>query len=139
MTGAVTSLAARGATGAVDFVLAGCPVLRAVVDRVRTERRVDHDGLVALRHAIGHLPGGPERFNQWVRGLPGVRPEHLIRSRLGGHPISCRKLRRRVRDDEEFACTDCSFAGHPADYPSPALHADHSGSGRSRSRGRSSG
>ncbi len=127
MSNPVTNLRPPRAASAVDAVLGACPVLRAVVDRVRTESRADRDALVAIRHAIGHLPGGPERFNEWVRGLPGVRAEHLVRRRLRGHPISCRKLRRRVRGDEEFACIDCSFDGHPTDYPSPVLHAGQSG------------
>ena len=106
----------------VRHVLSACPVLRATVERVRTRRRIDHDTLVALRHSLGHLHGGPAFLNALFRSLPGVRPDHLLRGRLGGPPISCRKLHRRLPDDERWSCRSCSFATAEADYPAPTLH-----------------
>lgn len=108
---------------AVDCVLDACPVLRAVVDRIRSTGLADHGSLVALRHSLGHLPGGPARFNALVRRLPGVRPDQLLHARLGGHPVSCSKLLRRVSDEDRWQCASCVFSQAGAAYPSPVLHA----------------
>lgn len=110
-------------TAEVRKVLDGCPVLRAVVDRVRRTGHVDHNALVALRHSLGHLDGGPPFVNELVRRLPGVRPADLLRSRLRDNPMSCRKLLGRVTHEERWACQDCVFAADEAAYPSPVLHA----------------
>ncbi len=111
------------AAGEVHRVLQECPVLARAVERVRTQRRIDHSTLVALRHSLGHVRGGPAFLNGLLRGLLGVRLDHMLRSRLGGPPISCRKLLNRLPDEERWSCRSCSFSTAEADYPSPTLHA----------------
>ncbi len=106
----------------VRHLLACCPVLAALKEKVDRGEALDYDEQVVLRHTLGHLPQGVLAFNYLLGRLPDVRPEMPLKSTLRGSPSSCARIRQRLpRLAGEVSCS-CSFSFAPGSYPTPLLH-----------------
>lgn len=103
-------------------VLSGCAVLRTLVERGLTTRRLNHDEQIVVRHTIGHLPIGVAAVNYVFRRCPEVGPEHHLKSVLGGNPISCPKIRKKIPQVTSKLPCNCHFGDHLDHYPTPNLH-----------------
>jgi len=112
-----------GRDSEIAGVLAGCAVLRRLVDRAVAADGLPHDAVTALRHTLGHLDAGPRAVNFLLERLPGVPEEQRLQRVLRGHPASCETLRRRVPGTARRVGCDCAFGGLLATYPNPLLHA----------------
>jgi len=99
-----------------------CAVLDRLVDRALGGEALSHDAIVVLQHTLGHLAEGPAIVNALLRRVPGAGPRHRLVHRLGGHPTSCARIRKRLDQLTWSLDCDCSFDHAPADYPSPLLH-----------------
>ena len=107
----------------VSAVLAGCPVLRRLVDRALAGDGLPHDAITVLRHTLGHLDAGPRAVNFLLERLRGVPEEQRLQRVLRGHPASCDTIRRRVAGTSRRVGCECAFGGLLATYPNPLLHA----------------
>lgn len=107
----------------VSAVLAGCTVLRRLVDRALAGDGLPHDAVTVLRHTLGHLDSGPRAVNFLLERLPGVLEAQRLGRVLRGHPASCETIARRVPGTVRRAGCECGFGGLLATYPNPLLHA----------------
>lgn len=110
-------------------VLQGCPLLGEVVETALDERRLHRSRRIALEHSIGHLPEGVEAVNYLLDRChrPG---DEKMGAPHSGSPISCRSVRRRLKDIAGRIRCECAF-DEPHSYPNPLLHARHiAGTGR---------
>lgn len=107
-----------------DFgrLLLACPVLAALAETTRTERRLTHDERTVLRHVVGHLPDGPAVFNGLMHRCPEAPTADLLRRPLRGHPISCARVRSRIPHVTLRVGCHCAFDHSPDLYPTPLLH-----------------
>ncbi|MFH1464722.1 MAG: CRISPR-associated primase-polymerase type A1 [Pseudomonadota bacterium] len=101
-------------------LLAGCPVLRAVVADALAEARLERDAKVVLEHSMGHLPEGVEGLNYLLRRAGWPAEEHMGAPHSGS-PISCRQIRRRLSGVVQAVDCRCTFDA-PESYPQPLLH-----------------
>ncbi len=107
------------ADDAVLTVLAGCEQLRGLVARAMEGEVLDHDEYTVLRHSLAYLPQGKEAVNYLVRRCRNHDPSLLISSPLRATPISCRRIRERLKRD----CA-CRFEVRTQAYENPLLHLD---------------
>lgn len=105
-------------------LLAGCAVLRRVVERALAGDALDHGAIVALRHTLGHLDDGPRAVNFLLDRVPGAPADARLRSVLRGSPASCANLRRRLSGISRKVDCDCDFGPVLPTYPHPLLHID---------------
>ena len=103
-------------------VLDRCQVLDGLVDRALRGEALSHDAIVVLQHTLGHLAEGPAIVNALLKKVPGAGPQHRLVRRLGGHPTSCGKIRKRLDQLTWSLDCDCNFEHAAADYPTPLLH-----------------
>lgn len=109
----------------IQQLLSRCHVLSELVEKARATCHLTHEEQLALVHTLGHLEGGPAAVNALLGILQETSPELMLKSRLRGHPVSCAKLRARVRPSlEGNVLCDCDFGPSPATYPNPLLHLD---------------
>ena len=113
-------------------LLSRCAVLEQLVDRALRGEPLSHDAIVVLKHTLGHLADGPAIVNALLRQVPGTGPRHRLVRRLGGHPTSCARIRKRLDDLAWSLDCSCRFDGAEADYPTPLLHVRAPGSERPR-------
>ena len=105
----------------LSAVLGGCAVLRALVEEALRDNRVDREGAIALRNTLGHLPEGVEAVN-YLLARAGAPEDSLMGKPLGGNPISCKGVRRRLGRLAGGSSCRCAF-DVPDSYPNPMLHA----------------
>ncbi len=106
----------------VRHLLARCPVLAALKEKVAEHRQLSHDEQVVLIHTMGHLPGGPQAVNYLLHQCIDFAPEMLMKSRHQGNPISCPKIRKRIGHITRTVPCCCDFSFAPNHYPTPVLH-----------------
>ena len=103
-------------------VLAGCAVLRRVVERALAGDALAHPELVGLEHTLGHLDHGAEGVNLLLSRVPGVSVERRLGHKHTGFPTSCAKLRRRLVGIAHRVGCQCDFGPRLPTYPNPLLH-----------------
>ena len=87
-------------------------------------RRLDHDQRVVVAHALGHLDDGPAVVNAIFDHCPETPTSERLRRRLGGNPISCPKIRKRLPEITMHLPCHCAFPGTHDHYATPLLHVD---------------
>jgi len=103
-------------------LLAGCAVLRHLVQQALEERRLSYDEAQVVVHTFGYLPQGVQATNYLLNLVPGL-PENLkLKSPLRGNPISCVKIRAKIGHLTSRVPCNCTFPGAQDHYPSPVLH-----------------
>jgi tetratricopeptide (TPR) repeat protein len=107
---------------AVRQLLANCPVLAEIRRKVDEHRRLTYDEQMVLVHALGHVPAGTLAVNYLLSRCADVAPETFLKSTLGGNPISCPKIRKRVPHVAGKVDCSCVFPFAPDRYPTPLLH-----------------
>jgi hypothetical protein len=108
----------------VSTILAGCPVLKTLVERGLERRRLTHDEQTVIRHVLGHRPSGVHAVNYLFKRCPEIPPENMVKSILSGYAISCPKIRKKVPDVTSAVPCNCEFKNRPDQYPNPLLHID---------------
>ncbi|HOI10440.1 MAG TPA: CRISPR-associated primase-polymerase type A1, partial [Myxococcota bacterium] len=107
----------------VQAVLASCPVLAAIVGRVRQGGVLTTDERIVLTHTLGHLDHGPDAVNHLLSNTLNIDTAVFLKSRLRGQPISCPRIRFRLKDVTAGLACDCRFDEQAGLYPTPVLHA----------------
>lgn len=113
-------------------VLDGCPLLRATVDKIMHTRSASRDEVISLQHSLGHLSDGVEAVNWLTDRIAGFPGNERMGSPHRGSPISCAKLRKRLKHLSTTASCDCTFPDKPGEYPNPLRHLEHRPSPRKR-------
>ncbi len=106
----------------VAHLLAECPVLAKLKQRVDEFRRLNHDEQTVLIHTLGHLPAGPQAVNYLFARCVDIAPDRYLKSPLRGNPISCPKIRKRIGHITRQVNCNCLFEFAPDRYPTPLLH-----------------
>ena len=106
----------------VRHLLARCPVLAALRERVDRHRQLTHDEQIVLIHTLGHLKGGPQAVNYLLHRCVEFSPDQLMKSRLAGNPVSCPKIRKRIGHVTRTVPCNCDFSFAANHYPTPVLH-----------------
>jgi hypothetical protein len=106
----------------IRHLLAHCPVLAALAERVDRGEGLDYDEQIVVRHTLGHLPQGIHAANHLLARCPQVRPEMPLKSKLGSSPISCPRIRSRLPRLTRTVPCRCKFPFAPESYPTPLLH-----------------
>ena len=104
------------------WLLQRCPVLAALVGRVRRDGVVANRERLVLTYTLGHLSQGAQAVNAVLSEALTVDPSAFLTSRLRGNPMSCPKIRSRVPDATAAVACDCSFESAAGLYPTPLLH-----------------
>lgn len=108
----------------VSTVLAGCAVLRALVDETLQGRSIDRDGAVVLAHSLGHLARGPDACNYIFDQVPGFPDSGRMGARHRGSPVSCARIRKRLPQLCKRVPCGCSFPEEPGSYAHPLRNLD---------------
>lgn len=107
---------------ALGHLLKHCPLLNALVTRIRSTQRISYDERIVIEHTLGHLPNGPAIVNFLFRPCENFDSAFLMRRPHRGYPISCTKMIARLSYLPEAASCSCSFAHACANYPTPLNH-----------------
>jgi len=114
---------------ALEVLLSGCPVIKAIVDKAEAGRILSRQEKVALFYTVGLLDREHILLHRVLEPCPDYRYKAVSRQARNIHPrpISCLKLRSIV--PEITASVDCNCLFGPAllldgRYPSPLLHVD---------------
>lgn len=99
-----------------------CAVVRELVRKADTERRLSHDEAMVLVHSIGHLANGPRAVNAVLARCPGSDESLRLKSRLKGNPMSCGRVRARIPHVTAAVGCNCPFEVGAGSYPNPLLH-----------------
>jgi hypothetical protein len=105
-------------------VLSNCEPLNEIVKAARSGANLSHDQKAVLTYTLGHLTNGPEAVNMLIRPEEVGGEGRGLVSRLRGNPMSCRKLRDRIKLPsaiERRVCI-CRFDPTLGQYPHPLLH-----------------
>jgi hypothetical protein len=108
----------------LSTILAGCGVLKRLVERGLERRRLTHEEQNVIRHTLGHRPAGIAAVNYIFQRCPEIPTENHVKSILSGYPVSCPKIRKKVPDITSRLACNCEFRSRPDHYPSPLLHLD---------------
>ncbi len=106
----------------IFHVLSRCPVLASLKDQALETRRLSYKEQLALRHTLGHLPRGVLAVNWIFERCGDVPAQNFLKSPLSGNPVSCAKLRRRVKKTAARVCRRCKFKKETDTYPHPLRH-----------------
>ncbi|MEW6263965.1 MAG: CRISPR-associated primase-polymerase type A1 [Thermodesulfobacteriota bacterium] len=106
----------------LQYLLLKCEVVRAIVEGLNREGRIEHEETLVLAHTVGYLKNGPDAFNSLLRRAVNVEPSQFLQSRLKGNPISCPKIRKRLNHVTARVHCDCRFEPGLNLYPSPVRH-----------------
>lgn len=111
----------------VSHLFANCPVLRALKDKVDSQRSLTHEEQLVLIHTLGHLDAGPLAVNFLLRKCIDVGPGKLMGGtlmgdKLKGSPTACANIRKRIPHITRLVSCNCAFDQAPDRYPSPVLH-----------------
>ncbi len=99
-----------------------CPVLKSIVERVNQTGAISKEESLVLIHSLGHLSHGPEAVNAIFQRCTNADPALFLKSRLGGNPISCPKIRGRIPSITSAVACNCTFDLAVNLYPSPLIH-----------------
>jgi hypothetical protein len=107
----------------VSLLFSRCPLLAAVKARVDRHGQLGYEELTMLQHVLGHLPTGLLAVNYLLSRCPGLQKDLALKSILRGNPVSCQKMRSKLKD--LAAGVDCACTFDRQDhYPTPLLHLD---------------
>jgi hypothetical protein len=106
----------------VGRILAHCPVLDALREKVERHRRLTHEEQVVLMHSLGHSGAGVLAVNYLLEACVDVPPTVRLQTPLSGNPISCPKIRKRIPHVTGSLPCNCLFDFAPGHYPTPRLH-----------------
>lgn len=114
-----------------QFILAKCPVLKAIGDKVHQTSMLSKDETMVLIHTLGHLEHGPEAVNELFQRCINADPALFLKSRLRGNPMSCPKIRSRIPQVTSTVACNCAFNLGSNLYPTPLIHLQEMGAGAS--------
>jgi hypothetical protein len=103
-------------------ILAHCPVLAALKEKVERHRRLTHEEQVVLKHSLGHSGVGVLAVNYLLDACVDTPPTDRLQTPLSGNPISCPKIRKRIPHITGSVACNCLFDFAPGQYPTPRLH-----------------
>ncbi len=106
----------------MSTILAGCAVMKKLVERGMDRRRLTHGEQLVIRHVLGHRPTGLHAVNHVFRRCPEIPVENHLKSILSGFPMSCHKIRKKVPDVTRSVSCNCEFRLRPDQYPTPLSH-----------------
>ena len=106
----------------VSPVLAGCPVLQRVIERILDERTLTRDAALVLKHSLGHLPDGVKAAHYLLDQVPDFPRSERLKRILRGNPTSCEKICSRLPVVAAARCRGCEFPPVPGAYPHPIRH-----------------
>ncbi|MCA9678502.1 MAG: hypothetical protein KC464_25980 [Myxococcales bacterium] len=108
------------ATAASDRVMAGCAIVRGLVERGYRQRRLSPEEARALTYTLGLIGPGPNLADEVFAAVQASRRE-LARVRRGlPAPSGCQRLRRL---EGATPCASCAMDRRAMPYPTPTLFA----------------
>ncbi len=106
----------------VTRLLKRCRVLGEIERRCKALRQLSYDEEVVLKHTLGHTQAGVLAVNYLLSLCRDANWAGYLKTPLGGDPISCAKIRRRVPDIVREGSCACRFLHAPERYASPIIH-----------------
>jgi hypothetical protein len=104
-----------------QFLVERCLLLRGLVEKALTVKRLTHQEQAALRYTIGHLSRGAEAVNYIFEQAGCLDSSSRMVSNFRGNPASCNRLRARLKVPQGQSC-NCQFEPTLGHYPTPLLH-----------------
>jgi hypothetical protein len=104
-----------------NYLLSKCEVLSHVINKLMKSKELNIDEKVTLKYSLGHLNNGVEIVNSLLEHIPGIKESEFLKTKFGGNPISCPKIRKRLSEVTMYLDCDCDFGDIPT-YPNPLLH-----------------
>ncbi len=105
-----------------QYLLARCAVLRALVEKVHQQAEISNDERIVMTYTFGMLEHGVDIVNSLLQRCVNVEPSSYLKSRLGGNPISCPKIRSRIPEVTSRLDCNCQFDSRIHMYPNPLIH-----------------
>ena len=105
-----------------NILITKCYALRTIVEKIETSYEITNQERLALVYSLGHLENGAKIVNELLQKCINVTPDKYMKSPFRGNPVSCPKIRQRLKNLIDPAKCNCKFSNLLNSYPNPLLH-----------------
>ncbi len=105
-----------------QWMISRCHPLNLIKNKLETRHELSNQERLVLTHTLGHLEDGAAVVNELLQMAHNISPDDYLKSPLKGNPISCPKIRSRLRSSINPELCNCRFREPLNTYPNPMLH-----------------
>jgi len=105
-----------------QIILSKCYAIKQIVDKITTSFQISNQEKLTIMYTLGHLEDGSEVVNALLKKCLNIPPSDYMKSSFSGNPVSCPKIRSRIKELLDLKKCNCQFSDLMNTYPNPLLH-----------------